>query len=113
MLEGIGAAGRGLALGRGEVLDGDGHPVEGPKRISCHHRLLGRSGGGQRLFGVDEAEGVQGGLHRLDAGERRLHDLDRRETAVGDPPRQLDRRQSAKPVVGHRLFPLPETYQKR
>jgi hypothetical protein len=60
--------------------------------VAAGNRALSVEGERGRLVLVDEAEAVEPRIDLGDPGEARLDDLDRRELALPDAPRELVRR---------------------
>ena len=76
-----------------QILDGDGHPVEGAEGLAGKDGDLGGAGGVARLLGGDGAISVQGGVDGGDAVEHGLDHLHRRKLLAADALRELLRRQ--------------------
>jgi dienelactone hydrolase len=92
--EEVGGEGQPLARDRAVVLDCDRHAGEGALVARPH--LVRRR---ERVFGEDVDERVELGVERLDAIERRLHELARGQLAGADEAGELARR--AEEEVGH------------
>ena len=92
-------AGRGQARDVDDVLDADRHAVQRPADPARRDLGLGRPRRRHRRLAVEADEGVEPGIEPLDAGEQRLHQLDRRKFLGGD---RLGRRGGRHEVqVGH------------
>src|SRR5262245_515700 len=100
------AAERGaLALGRREVLDGDGDAVQRAESSPIDDGLFRRAGLGQRLLRIDEAEAVELRIDLLDPRQRVVHQVHRRQLAPADARGQLRRRRVAEIEIGHADLP--------
>jgi hypothetical protein len=91
ILEDPGAVRRAKAGGVRHVLDPDRQPVERAERPALHHRLLGGPGFENRAIPVLRDDAVQLPVHRIDAAETGIQELDRRKLFRPDAPARLDR----------------------
>jgi hypothetical protein len=66
--------------------------VQRAERLALHDGDLRLSGGGSGHIGGDEAEGVQTRIERVDPGQQRCGELDRRELLVANQRGDLERR---------------------
>src|SRR5207253_3055964 len=73
---------------RGHVLDADGQAREQTHLLAAHQPQLQVAGVVERP-GIERDDGVDGGVVALDARQARLDDLDGRDFARPDEPREL------------------------
>ena len=101
------AAPRGAdALGRREVLDRHRHAVQRTEARAAPGRRRRLLRGLQRRLGGHRAVGVQARVHALEAGEHRLHEVERRDRAARDQRDELRGRHEAEIAVSHRAAPF-------
>src|SRR5581483_8187432 len=93
------AVGRTQPGGVDEILHADGDPVQRPAVDAPAEVALGRPRLGKRR-GRERGEGVDGRIERLDAGEHRLEQVDRRERPAPDERGGVDQRER-KEIVHH------------
>ena len=72
-----------------EILDRRGHAVERPERAAFHDLILGSPRLAPCIIEAEMDEGVEAWIALLDAGDRRLDRLDRREIAPANAQRQF------------------------
>ena len=101
------AVGGEQALGLVQVLDAGRQAVQGPERLAPQCRDLRRLGLGACARVAGRGDGIDGGVDRLDAGDRGLHQLDRRDLLGADAPAQLHGGKRQHLVVACRHAMLP------
>ena len=95
LLEHVGAVGEAHAFGRDHVLHRERHAVQGTEPAARRDLALGAFCRRERELRINYGVGVECGLQPFDAGEKRLHELDRRQLLAPDAHRELRRRREA------------------
>ena len=95
LLEHVGAVGEAHAFGRDHVLDRERHAMQGTELAARRDLALGAFCRRERGLRINHGVGVECGLQPFDAGEERLHELDRRQLLAPDARSELRRRREA------------------